>query len=174
MDLIHYSADPIEVIYPSNPLQTRSSFKPAPDHSHHLGLGCRLGYGPFWVSDEEDPCSGWYEWCEREKFAQEKFEYKTRVELVPDHPRVLILDSMDLVYVFDERYKGSRNGEIFWNKVAKDWDAVIMSPYSYTLRMKLLWHYTWDCASGFILDPDVIESFECHPHRSSDREAVNA
>lgn len=45
-----------------------------------------------------------------------------------------------------------------WNRVMKDYDAMIIAPYLYRSRWPFIWYYTWDCASGCIWNTSIIES----------------
>ena len=117
----------------------------------------------LWISDEDT--FGWSEWCEKNDFVQEPawapictFE----IELV-ESPRVLILDSVVGVRMFGEAYRPGKplipsmrmNSHIDFSQVMVDYDAVIITPYQWSIRLhpEFFWYYGWDCAGGFILCP---------------------
>lgn len=59
---------------------------------------------------------------------------------------------------------------IDWQKVADEYDGVIIAPYQWSSRMNLIWYYPWDCASGVIWRPtkwvesiSEPEAFDFHP-----------
>ena len=37
---------------------------------------------------------------------------------------------------------------IAWDNVAAKFDGIVISPYLWSLRLRLHWYYGWDCASG--------------------------
>jgi hypothetical protein len=49
---------------------------------------------------------------------------------------------------------------IDWNKVAEEYQGIIIAPYRWEHRLDMMWYYGWDCASGCIWDSKAIERVE--------------
>ena len=49
---------------------------------------------------------------------------------------------------------------IDWVRVANDYSGIEISPYLYEARMKHMWYYGWDVASGCIWGSGVIRKFK--------------
>lgn len=121
----------------------------------------------FSVQGEDD----WYSWCTSEEFRLNGLRTTQRLRLKPS-ARVRYLPTLAAMYHFWREYgytwdwagtalegKGHENYGIDWNRVVVDYDAIIIAPYHWPLRMKADWYYTWDCASGCVWNLDAVESF---------------
>ena len=148
MRLVHYSghADPIEV-RPATPSVIQVKPK-----------------GGFWVSDDTD--FGWLDWCAQDDFGHDRNTYRREVVLDLDSPRVLVMGNAFSVKEFGRRYVVYRldspwnsirhDINLNWRAVMEKYDAVIITPYQWSVRLDLMWYNGWDCASGVILHPDAI------------------
>lgn len=67
----------------------------------------------------------------------------------------LSIDLFHKVYGEEDRSFGVR-----WSRLQDHVDGIVISPYQWGKRMDRdkLWYYTWDCASGCIWNPEIIES----------------
>lgn len=148
MILEHYTAEPL-ILDRSRAYEQRVHFKPR----------------GFWVSvkGEDD----WPRWCRENDFAWARLEVRHEVT-VSETANILLLDSPIKMFEFNRQYHApmipeqrSRYTEyIDWERVAKDYDGIIIAPYHWSLRMRddLFWYYSWDVASGCIWNLDAIES----------------
>jgi len=145
MNLIHFSKAPIGPLVPVK--QTATSF------------GKPKG---FWFSDEDD--YGWKQWARDNRFAQDRFEYQTRLEIVKD--KVLLLSNGGDLELFTRKY-GRNSGHwadsfmIEWDRVAESWGGILITPYDWNNRLEMPWYYGWDCASGCVWDPEAVRVIEC-------------
>jgi hypothetical protein len=149
--LTHFSPDPFvfnpKFFYKTHPNYLINGFKPKP-----IGL---------WLSDETD--MGWKEWCEGEEFRLEWLKHRTDFEV--DLTRICVLDSDDKIKAFSKEYSVRPIPDltallvIDWDRVAKLYSGILISPYSYELRLKLefSWYYGWDCASACIWDLSAVK-----------------
>lgn len=117
----------------------------------------------LWVSVDGE--NDWRAWCESEKFNLENFVYRNVVKLArPD--LLLWVNSRESMLELMGRYsfRGAidRQSGIRWDLVASIYAGVVIAPYMWSSRMdhRTPWYYTWDCASGCIWDPGVIEDIE--------------
>lgn len=123
----------------------------------------------LWVSDESD--FGWSKWCEAESFATDHLIYEHQVELHKDH-NILIISTVPELDRFHEEYSidivnkkapqyryPERRDWLDWRHVYPLWQGIIVTPYLWERRLKYMWYYGWDCASGSIWDLSAIRSF---------------
>jgi len=137
-ELRHYSARPLKLR--SVEQDVFPSYKPR-------GLWLSVG-------------SAWKDWGDDEQFSIDD-EY---VELeLTESANVLILSTAEELDAFTEKYGCSSlvygisdHYAIDWPKVANQYQGVIIAPYIYSRRLKLMWYYGWDCASGCIWDANAI------------------
>ena len=123
----------------------------------------------LWFSPEdataENDCS-WRDYCLEELDDDSLLGYKYHVEL-GSCANLLILDTVSSMYEFNKRYlvyydePVLRSLAICWQKVALDYQGILIAPYHWSLRLDadFRWYYPWDCASGCIWDISAIESF---------------
>lgn len=136
-------------VYPKNPTDLqdeRLTFKPK-------GL---------WLSDETQ--FGWKQWCENEDFRTEHL--KVEKSFLLDPSSICILDSDTKIQHFDEEYRLSIRPDfthvyiIDWNRVSSKYKGILISPYSWRMRMGPMWYYGWDCASACIWDLSALTPLE--------------
>jgi hypothetical protein len=154
MQLIHYSTEPV-------------TFDPDYQHPdialhHNNQIGKPVG---LWVSVPGD--NDWASWCESIGWV-DRIQYAYDVTL-HDDARILEIPTGDELDMFHDRYAqpghpldtglGNRLVPIEWERVANDYDGIIIAPYQRSHRhFGPLWYFTWDCASGCIWNYDVIDS----------------
>ncbi len=154
MKLIHYSRTPVAQ------LRSRRQWGKRTRNDKPNGL---------WVS-VEDSNHSWHDWCIAEDFSISALQFPHRVELARG-ANILLLDTDDKILAFTEEYKnpppdwtGSRdfNWWINWKRLACEYQGIIISPYSFELRLdnRVSWYYGWDCASGVIWNKRAIASLE--------------
>jgi hypothetical protein len=149
MILEHFSKEPIFQIRDRSQNETPSGvYKP-------IGL---------WVSvkGEDD----WLAWCTGEDWGLEKMKYKYVVHLSSHAKLYTIQNSLELDLFhqnFFETYPGTSLEFVNWNRVASDYDGVIIAPYLWARRLNgraSNWYYGWDCASGCIWNARAISHLE--------------
>lgn len=120
----------------------------------------------LWVSVDGE--NDWRAWCESEKFNLENFVYRNVVKLArPD--LLLWVNSRESMLELMARYSFTgeidRQPGVRWDLVASVYAGVVIAPYQWRARMDhdTSWYYGWDCASGCIWEPSVIESIEVLP-----------
>lgn len=113
----------------------------------------------FWVSVGNE----WEQWCRESEFGADRLGYVARVTLVPDANVLRLSGQIDLDNFTDEY--GDPHSErrftihcIRWDRVAEEYDGIIISPYVWERRLELMWYYGWDCASGCIWNARAILS----------------
>jgi hypothetical protein len=121
----------------------------------------------FWVSvlGEDD----WPTWCKNEEFREDMLATEHAVTLAED-ANILHLDTHRSLNEFTATYgivETKRYGthewsevSIDWQKVASEYQGIIIAPYQWGQRLDLSWYYGWDCASGCIWDLSAIASVE--------------
>jgi hypothetical protein len=115
----------------------------------------------LWLSVED----AWEEWCRDNGFRLDTLCCKTRIVL-KETPRLLLLESVLDIREFQGKYGmphplvGISYPGINWTRVAEKYAGIVIAPYQWSLRFELMWYYTWDCASGCIWDPSIIERVE--------------
>lgn len=136
----------------------------------------------FWVSDETRGAYGWRNWCQGERFRLYSLKYEYRIELVPN-AKILYLNTVEdidaftaeygysLLKTLDPGYDTKIIDGIDWQRVAKKWHGIIITPYQYQRRLELhtSWYYTWDCASGCIWNMKAIDSVTLIRERKTPR-----
>ena len=129
-----------------------------------------VGYKPkgLWFDINKD----WKRWCEAESFGLERFTHCYRIRITDDS-RVLRLDQPEKLVAFTVRYKAalypgqSLRAEycgIDWPRVAEEFAGIVITPYQWSCRMSLMWYYGFDCASGCVWEPDILQLKVERPH----------
>ncbi len=156
--LYHYSKDPIHELdlnfYKNS--EKFQNFFPKP-----------IG---FWVSVEDfEDDQTWKSGCEAENFQLEGLDYKYLINL-KDGAKIINLQTSYEIIDFGIKYRKNKPTEnagaydyiyeIKWSEVMKIADGIIIAPYDWSLRLKLIttWYYGWDCASGCIWNLDAIDT----------------
>lgn len=114
----------------------------------------------LWVSVDGE--YDWQSWCESESFGIGRFRHQ--IYLSRDC-NVLHLKSASDIMEFREHWGIEREDlwrdvYIPWEKVAKEYQGIIIAPYQWSRRMEESWYYGWDCASGCIWDASAIQCAE--------------
>ena len=163
MEMMHYSKNPIERIYPYKH-QQKPFFKP-------VGL---------WVSCETDyENTDWKKWCLMEKFDLEHLTHRYKIEIAQDS-NILTLNTPEQLIEFTENYNYSNviNKELIeklpepsqkalftdrtlymnWEKLVTEYSGIMIYPYIHSMRLddRTEWYYPWDCSSGCIWDTEII------------------
>lgn len=109
----------------------------------------------LWLSVDGD--DDWLSWCVSEGFNLSALTYRFRLVL-RDGANILHLDTNEKLRSFTETYGESQPDykNIDWRAVAGEHQGIIIAPYQWESRLKLMWYYGWDCASGCIWDADAI------------------
>lgn len=147
MTLLHYSGEPFALdrdrVYRG---PSRHSFKP-------VGL---------WVSVQG--ADDWEAWCRAEDFDIEKLTYVT--EIVPGpSANILRIDNPDDLRRLTVKYPQADPPRLAgfgpvpdWERIAADFDGIVIAPYQWRERLNLHWYYGWDCASGCIWNLAAIQT----------------
>jgi len=161
VNLYHYTKQPLEMI------GSKAQKEPETYFDKPTGL---------WVSacddDREGTPHGWKDFCEGENFLNldEATTYRYQVHLRDNHS-ILFLGSKSEIGVFTDRYgkpcpitksRERKKLAIDWQKVASDWDGVVVTPYRFDCRMEYRWYYGWDCASGCIWSTASIRQYDLY------------
>lgn len=131
----------------------------------------------LWLSDESD--HGWKKWCEGNDWSLDDLKYATQFEC--DLGDWIVLRTDPEIRAFTKKYllewpgPGSvpvairsahksvpvamRSAYIDWPQVKRDYSGILITPYSWKLRLdfKTHWYYGWDCASGCVWDLTTIK-----------------
>ncbi len=137
MLLQHLSAEPI-VLDRTRQYEQTLTFKP----------------NGLWYQVDGD----WEQWCKENDFDNDKLNCKQTLEL----EAYGILDVKD-IDAFHNEYTVGFTGMINWKRVASAYSGIQIAPYSWKHRLKYMWYYGWDVASGCIWDINVITKFEEEP-----------
>ncbi len=119
-----------------------------------------LKYKPqgLWISIDD----AWEEWCKEEEFALERLKYRYQVN-ISSQANIIKIESAQQLSEFTDKYI-LLNDDFFidWEKVAKDYQGLVIDPYQWKCRCepKTFWYDGWDCASGCIWDLNAIESIK--------------
>jgi len=149
IELSHFTREPLTEIRPAQQEGRKKIWKPA-------GL---------WVSVDGE--HDWLTWCQAEDYNVEGLKHRYRIVLKDfAMERLLHIKTVPELDAFTHLY-GDRARDplltcdyIDWALLASEHAGIIISPYQWERRMEYLWYYGWDCASGCIWDPTVIDHFE--------------
>jgi hypothetical protein len=113
----------------------------------------------IWVSVEG--VDDWKTWCLAQRWGLDRLEHTAEIHLRQD-ARILRLTSAQEIDSFTADY-GSINSidGIHWQRVADQYQGIIIAPYVWSRQFYPLWYYGWDCASGCIWDAQAIDSWTC-------------
>ena len=141
--LIHCSRKPLTKIETVKQTNNWRGFKP-------MGL---------WFSDDSE--DSWQAWCRSEGCFLKTLVCQTEIIFKPD-AKILRLATHDEVVKFAKEYEvplGLKGYIKDWAKVAEKYDAIIIAPYQYSLRLAkdMLWYYAWDCASGCVWNAEAVK-----------------
>jgi len=166
-NLYHYSQMPI-VNLSQRQLVFSDTYDEARDRSKYYLCPFMKPDG-FWFSPEDATQKydvSWYDYCLQEsEYFSAILRYKYHILPVPT-ANLLILDTISKMYEFRKRYllyfrePLLRSLAICWQKVALDYQGILIAPYHYELRLNsdFTWYSSWDCASGCVWDISAIQS----------------
>lgn len=155
IDLIHYSAQPID-----NTKDTEQTTKITMDKPD--GLWVSIEDGRSWKDIYEDDSS--YNF-------NDDFTHKIHID---KNANILHLKSADEIFAFTEKFKISleshnlRTLDINWSKATQEYQGIIIAPYQHACHTSwdCEWYHGWDCSSGCIWDSTAISNIErIHPSR---------
>lgn len=157
MRLLHYSEKPL----------TRLRRKPVVQRDV---MGSYTKPRGLWVTPEGDEW-GWMEWCGSERFRVDDWKHETDIFLTKNNNVLHLTTPLEMV-AFDCEYKEDFSYKeesyvyqrINWQRVASEYDGLIISPYQWKHRLNMDWYYGWDCASGCIWNPKVLKLGACRPY----------
>jgi len=130
--LSHYSEKPLGELYDCEQ-------EPALPNGKPNGL---------WVSVAD--AYGWAAWCKENNWRLLALEHRYEIVL-HDDANVLWLRSENLLHSFTREFSREKHHEldrVDWQLVAQRFDGILIAPYIWQSRLRLLWYYGWDCASG--------------------------
>lgn len=107
--------------------------------------------GGLWVSDHDK----WANWCIDNRFRIEWLEYAHEIQILPT-ANILYLTTPEEVRDFATLYDTGHFDHIDWDLLKTIYDGIIISPYHQDIRFEYLWYNIWDCASGCIWNPSVL------------------
>jgi len=93
-----------------------------------------------------------------------EWDYDNAFELILDDNKLLKitnvneLDNFTKIYVDTTNDTYLNNYFINWDSVAEKYSGIEIAPYIWKGRMKYMWYYGWDVASGCIWSKDVIKN----------------
>ena len=140
-----------------------------------------IGYKPigFWYSCNDE----WLKWL-RSEMPHWEGEYYYKINI--DDGKMLKLSNFKELIEFTKKYgikeqynlKGPeelnfKHINIDWPLVAKQYSGIEICPYIFQARLKLLWSYGWDVASGCIWNKNAIHSIELVNKPQKGKEAVH-
>ena len=145
LTLLHYTDEPIE-------LDRTRTYQQDPPMSYGKPVG-------LWVSVEGK--DDWRWWCTHEMWGTERL---TAVHKVTLDGNILVLDQIADLPRFQAAYgvhpyRPYELVAIDWQRVAADYDGIIIAPYRWEHRLSMPWYYGWDCASGCVWNLNAVSSF---------------
>lgn len=141
IDLRHYSSRPIKTLH--DVVQQRRPFWHKPS-----GLWLSVGVE-------------WRDWCD-EGFNVEDLAIETWVDV--DVTNFVVVTDAPQLDAFTERWCDREERErmirgIRWDRVAEEYDGIIIAPYVHACRFSHHWYYGWDVASACVWRARAIRSF---------------
>jgi hypothetical protein len=146
MRLIHFSKSPLGEIRPAQ---------------QHRAREMRLKPNGLWLSDESD--IGWSRMAPA--IDVELGRYQSLVTLAPAH-NCLILSTPESILQLTLDFPNPRAGRgtqyINWNRIAQEFDGLIVTPYQAHLLWdrNCRWFRLWVAAVGCVWNPAAIQSIE--------------
>jgi hypothetical protein len=117
--------------------------------------GLWYGIGPSWVN------------FVRAEMPNRETEHVFKIDI--DESKMKIIRNYDELLEFEKEYSTPIEGMhsfnnrylyIDWERVARDYSGIEIAPYLYEARMKHMWYYGWDIASGCIWGNGVVRNFK--------------
>lgn len=134
------------------------NFRPTPIDKQQIGPkpnGFWYGFGSSWLDWVRSEMPNW----------ETDFVHLVKV----NESKILKISTFEELLAFTEKFGvesdyvfgGSHpKGKINWPEVAKIYSGIEINPYIYKARMKFMWYYPWDVASGCVWGEDGIVSIE--------------
>jgi len=151
--LYHYSDEPLGELVPVTCQRPRFG---------QPGWGfCDKPQG-LWVSVNDE----WEQWCRSNDFGLHRLAIKHQIVLKANSPRqLLLLQTPEDILLFQGMHGTPQDRlvdwhAIHWDEVADQYAGIVIAPYQWSLRLRLIWYYGWDCASGCIWDTSIISKVE--------------
>ena len=113
--------------------------------------GLWYGIGPSWVNWIRSEMPHW----ETENVFKIDID-ESKMKIIRNYVDLLEFEKEYLV--LPKEYYGFKM--IDWVRVANDYSGIEIAPYLYEARMKHMWYYGWDVASGCIWGSGVIRKFK--------------
>ena len=113
--------------------------------------GLWYGIGPSWVNWIRSEMPHW----ETENVFKIDID-ESKMKIIRNYGDLLEFEKEYLV--LPKEYYGFKM--IDWVRVANDYSGIEIAPYLYEARMKHMWYYGWDVASGCIWGSGVIRKFK--------------
>jgi hypothetical protein len=117
--------------------------------------GLWYGIGPSWVN------------FVRSEMPTRETEHVFKIDI--DESKMKIIRNYEDLLEFEKEYStpiegmysfNNRYRYIDWERVARDYSGIEIAPYISEARMKHMWYYGWDLASGCIWGSGVIRKFK--------------
>jgi len=125
----------------------------------------------------------WINWCLSEDFGGiHEYIY----DVVIDENKILTIDNIPDFEKFEKDHydipgwakhlhpNWNFNRQFFdsmnYSRVAENFGGIEISPYQWDKRLKSMWYYGWDCASGCIWNPDAIKSLNLFAYYDSNKD----
>jgi len=113
----------------------------------------------LWFSVESDRQDGWIDWCKDNAWRDPDEAFHTELDV--DMSRMLLISSANELDLFHAEYAANPWPPYpQWNKVADQWDGIVIAPYIVERRFEgdaSRWYYGWDCASGCVWDASAVK-----------------
>jgi hypothetical protein len=107
--------------------------------------------------------TGWLDFIEKE-YSHPWKGYRSAMNLSLKKDSILKITNEEEMKEFEKEFSAiePRFGInlISWEKLAKDYKGIEISPYQGRNRRTSQWYYTWDMASGCIWDTSAIKSYD--------------
>lgn len=123
----------------------------------------------------------WPTWCTNEEFRLDGLRWRHTYEL--DTANIKLIETFDQMLEFHrewgtrmETLSGSANytrWNIRWADLSREYSGIVIAHYFWSCRLGndeitnqiSNWYYGWDCASGCIWNPDVLEHKDTELYR---------
>lgn len=145
------------------------SREPIVDLKSHYGQGKDYKPKGLWYACGTE----WLDFVNRE-FRSGKGDYLYEITINPS--RILFIANAFAFIKFEKDY-GTPDiygtALIDWSKVSEQYGGIEICPYRYEMRMRSMWYYPWDVASGCIWDSSAISGIKEIKSSSIDERPIN-
>lgn len=111
----------------------------------------------LWITIDGD--DDWKQWCLQAEFREDYLKVKNEFKIVKTD-KILLLETEIKFKMFTKLYVNENNSMcIDWEKVASDYDGIIIPIYFYQYRLDnaYMWYYGWDCVTGCIWNTSIMK-----------------